>query len=313
VNSDAPDERGHTVAFHASDADLVHGLTEYVADGLLSGDAVVVVATPDHCARLAADLSADLPLAHFVDDGRYRDVDALATLRSIRTDDGRIDGEVFDRLIGSVVATAAASGRRVRIVGDLVGLVWDEGDVVGALDVERLWNDLLGRTAVVLNCTYPTDGSDGDLGSLCGICACHTAVDLSADLPDDVADGDAGETVSRLYVPHPGAAVQARRQVHEALHAWQCDAIADDAVLLVSEIATNAVLHAGTPFRLTVARRPGIVRIAVTDGADTLPVRRHPAPDEPGGRGMALVEMLTVAHGADRVDGGKVVWAELAV
>lgn len=301
----------HTVAFHATDDDLLLRLAESVADGLAAGDAVVVLATPDHCARIAADLSADVPLERYVDEGRYRDVDAPATLRAIRSDAG-IDGAAFDRFVGSMVATAGAGGRRVRVVGDVVGILWDEGDIVGALEMEALWNALARRTGVVLNCAYLADGGGDDLGSLCGICACHSAVDDSAEfLADAAADTDV--SVTRRFVPHRGAAIQARRQVERTLRGWHFDAIIPDAMLLASEIATNAVIHAGTPFRLAVDRRPGAVRIAVTDGADVMPVRRHPRPDEPGGRGMALVEMLAIAHGAEPVDGGKIVWAELAV
>lgn len=296
------------MAFHADDAALLHGLAESVAGGLSAGDAVVVVATPDHCARIAADVADDIDLDHFVAEDCYRDVDAIATLRSIRRDGG-IDADAFHRLIGSVVETAAAGGRRVRIVGELVGLMWDEGDVVGALELESLWNDLVRQHEVVLNCAYPADGGSDDLDSLCGICACHSAIDESAEVqPHD----DAAE-VSVMYVPHRGAAVQARRHVEDALRSWGHDAIVDDAVLLVSEIATNSVIHAKTPFRLTLTSRPGSIRIAVTDGSATMPVRRYPSLDEPGGRGMALVEMIAGESGADAVDGGKVVWAVLAV
>lgn len=305
------DSDQHTVGFHATDDDLVSRLSECVADGLAVGDSVVVLATADHCAQLAAELGADLDLDRYVAEGRYRDLDADSTLDAIRFAQG-IDPIAFERLVGAVVATAAAGGRRVRVVGEIVGLMWDGGDVVGAVELEALFNDLLRRTGLVLNCAYPAEHGSDDLGSLCVICACHSAVDLSAELL--AGDGpQADGSVTRLYVPHRGAAVQARRQVERTLRDWECDeAMIGDAVLLASEIATNAVVHARTPFRLTVSRGPGTVRIAVTDGGETMPVRRNPAPDEPGGRGMALVEMLTVASGADAVDGGKVVWAELA-
>jgi hypothetical protein len=308
-HSSAEDDH-HTVAFHATDDDLVHRLAESVADGLASGDGVVLVATADHCARVAAELGEDMDLDRFIQAGSYRDVDAPSTLGALRTDAG-IDVEAFERLIGSVVATAGAGGLRVRVVGELVGLMWDQGDVVGALALESHWNELIDGTEHILQCSYPADCGVDDLGPLCGICACHSSVADSDELVESVADD--GATRSHVYVPHRGAPVQARRQVEQALLDWDCHDIVPDAVLLASEIATNSVVHARTPFRLTIARVPGAVRIAVTDGAPAMPVRRFPAADEPGGRGMALVEMLAVASGAEAIDGGKVVWAELAI
>jgi anti-sigma regulatory factor (Ser/Thr protein kinase) len=85
----------------------------------------------------------------------------------------------------------------------------------------------------------------------------------------------------------------------------------DDARLVVSELTTNAVVHAGSPFSVAVRHEGSAIRIAVHDSNPTLPVLRDGGPAAPSGRGLHLVRALTSAWGVDRSPDGKTVWAEL--
>ena len=84
-------------------------------------------------------------------------------------------------------------------------------------------------------------------------------------------------------------------------------------MLLTSELVTNAVLHAATPFDVTVAMDDGGVRVTVVDGAGAhAPQVQHPAPTDTNGRGLLIVEHLATAWGTDDTDhGGKAVWFTL--
>lgn len=95
-------------------------------------------------------------------------------------------------------------------------------------------------------------------------------------------------------------------------HAFEGDAAA--VLLLVSELATNAVRHAGTPFEITVDIRETRVHVAVIDHDVSHPPRvRHPGADETSGRGLLIVEDLAEGWGTeDRGDGSKSVWFTLA-
>ncbi|MDB1086174.1 ATP-binding protein [Streptomyces sp. ACA25] len=106
----------------------------------------------------------------------------------------------------------------------------------------------------------------------------------------------------------------ARTLVRTALTAWGLDGIAGDGELVVTELVANTVEHArGHHVRVTLTRvGPGRVRIAVVDLSRTRPVRRAAGDDEVRGRGLALVEALTVSWGTDSKRWGKVVWGELA-
>lgn len=114
--------------------------------------------------------------------------------------------------------------------------------------------------------------------------------------------------VSRVFPP--------RRSAVRAARAFVLDAVGsctdrDTIALLASEVATNAVIHAGTEFTVTVSVRRDRVRVEVADRNPT-PVR--PAlvvdPDSESGRGLLLVTALARAWGSDPTAEGKVVWFE---
>ncbi|WP_338895631.1 ATP-binding protein [Streptomyces sp. TG1A-60] len=90
----------------------------------------------------------------------------------------------------------------------------------------------------------------------------------------------------------------------------------DTVVLVVAELAANAVLHGRVPGRdfalsLSHDESRGMVRIEVTDTHPAQPARLTPGPDEDGGRGLLLVDALSADWGVhDRPGPGKTVWAE---
>jgi anti-sigma regulatory factor (Ser/Thr protein kinase) len=106
---------------------------------------------------------------------------------------------------------------------------------------------------------------------------------------------------------------QARVFVTETLAATPQDAV-DDAVLIVSELAANAVTHGNSAFTICVEETPKLVRIEVRDRGEGEPTPREPRPDEPYGRGLRIVEQLSQGWGVDsHPEGGKTVWADIAV
>ncbi|MFI5864106.1 ATP-binding protein [Streptomyces sp. NPDC051546] len=88
--------------------------------------------------------------------------------------------------------------------------------------------------------------------------------------------------------------------------------IADDALLVVSEIVANARLHGGGASSLLLRRTAGGLRIEVTDASPDAPFLRHPPdPARPGGHGLVIVDRLARTWGSEQAEGGKCVWAEL--
>lgn len=109
------------------------------------------------------------------------------------------------------------------------------------------------------------------------------------------------------------SAGQARRFVSDTLETWGLDDLRDEALLLTSELVTNAVLHAGAPgITLTLRRLADGLRIEVTDPSPVIPTVRHYNVHSGTGRGMALVQAWSRAWGSDAHPPGKVVWFELS-
>jgi len=102
----------------------------------------------------------------------------------------------------------------------------------------------------------------------------------------------------------------ARHLVRSTLGAWSVPE--GDSLLLVSELATNAVLHAQTPYTVTVSTvAPARVRVAVTDDDPAPPITNLPSSEHATcGRGMLMVLALAHRWGCEPQPGGKTVWFE---
>lgn len=85
------------------------------------------------------------------------------------------------------------------------------------------------------------------------------------------------------------------------------------AALLTSELVTNAVLHAATPMSITLHTLSDRIRIDVADGNPAFPSIKEYGADAATGRGLTLFNTLASNWGVQAVDGGKIVWFELAV
>ena len=107
---------------------------------------------------------------------------------------------------------------------------------------------------------------------------------------------------------------EARRFVRSTLQAWELEDAADAAVLVVSELATNVVLHARSAFSVRLeALADGSVRLEVADASPRHPDARARSLGAATGRGLVIVAELASSWGV-RPDGdGKAVWAVLEV
>jgi anti-sigma regulatory factor (Ser/Thr protein kinase) len=119
--------------------------------------------------------------------------------------------------------------------------------------------------------------------------------------------------VERSLASEASSVGEARRVLRQAVVDAEVGAGAwiDDALLAISEIVTNALVHAGTPIGLTVRVDDAGVRVEVADGSPHPPRPRGYAVTAGTGRGLGLVEELVRAWGSKPDEPGKVVWFEL--
>lgn len=110
----------------------------------------------------------------------------------------------------------------------------------------------------------------------------------------------------------PTAAAEARKQVRAAIWAWDVDVDLNVAILLTSELVTNAIRHeAGETIMLVITCSQGQLRVDVHDTARALPVVVDAADDEETGRGLMLVSSLSDEWGFYRTPTGKAVYFAL--
>jgi anti-sigma regulatory factor (Ser/Thr protein kinase) len=118
-----------------------------------------------------------------------------------------------------------------------------------------------------------------------------------------------GERATLDITREPSAVPNTRHFVQAKLAEWELDEDpAQTAVLLATELATNAVRHGRGQIRLRLRRTYHALYIEVDDDGSALPDRRHADNNDEGGRGLLLVEALSEAWGTRPLDHGKSVW-----
>jgi anti-sigma regulatory factor (Ser/Thr protein kinase) len=109
----------------------------------------------------------------------------------------------------------------------------------------------------------------------------------------------------------PASPAAARDFVRSILGQWRCDHLVESALLIASELVTNAVVHARSASELRLRLTDGVVRIQVADQGGGTPAPRVPDQERPGGRGLPIIEAISAAWGIDPTADGKLVWADL--
>ncbi len=153
-NDPRPSE--HRVQFYETDDFLLEAVGEFVGTGLGAGDACIVIATPAHREGLARRLRSggfDLPLIQA--QGKYFALDAAELFAQFMVDKSP-DPQRFIQVVGGLIEQAAKGKRRVRVFGEMVALLWEEGNQTAALRLEALWEELRRTTCpFLLLCAYP--------------------------------------------------------------------------------------------------------------------------------------------------------------
>lgn len=124
-----------------------------------------------------------------------------------------------------------------------------------------------------------------------------------------------------VYPAEPFSAGAARRFVRQTLLSWgqTADAadVVDEAVLLTSELVTNAILHARTPVEVTCRLADGTIEVVVADERPVALVPVQPASDRPAesthGRGLGLASALSWSWGVEYAPSFKAVWVRSTI
>jgi anti-sigma regulatory factor (Ser/Thr protein kinase) len=113
---------------------------------------------------------------------------------------------------------------------------------------------------------------------------------------------------SRRFPRDPESVGHARRFAAQVL-ADVPRALFESIELMVSELTTNSIRHGRAGFELTITNTAQMVRVEVTDRAGGTPRKLSPPPEQPTGRGLKIVDLLSDTWGVDWAEGsGKTVW-----
>jgi len=157
----AGDERRHEVYFYENDDELATTVATFVGEGLKAGEAAVIVATEAHRALFVDRLKAmkiDVEAARTA--GTLIILDAAATLATLMAG-GQPDPVLFKQVVGRLIessCTRRGHWVRVRAFGEMVDLLWRDGNQTAALALEELWNDLAEQFPFDLLCAYALEG-----------------------------------------------------------------------------------------------------------------------------------------------------------
>ncbi|HET9733340.1 MAG TPA: response regulator [Acidimicrobiales bacterium] len=276
------------------------------ADGAREDDlgAAVGVADGD---RRGADRAADLRTAVVADD--------FAAARHLLVDGLELSGRfvVVDQAADGAEAVEAVARHRPDLA--LLDLAMPRA---GGLDVIEELNELSPLTRVVVVSGFPgrdmeelvlARGAAGFVRKRPSIRAVIGEITVAAGLLEL-----AGEVIAatRKFPQDLSSPRRARRFLDEVLERWDCAAAVDLLHLLLSEVVTNAVVHAHSPPEVSLKMLGGTIRVEVSDDSADVPEAGVADDYDLGGRGIAMVAAAAARWGvAARVGGGKTVWFEV--
>lgn len=187
-----PGERSHAVQFYERDEFLFDTVGKYLAAGLDAGDRLIVIATREHregFKRRLQHAGVDDAIAS----GQLLLLDARETLAKFMIGD-MPDGDLFADTLVHVLARSAQSrpGARIRAYGEMVDLLWRDGNSRAAIRLEELWNKAAESHEFALLCAYVMGNfyKEGDSGSFLDVCRTHSHVMPTEDFVQ-IDDADA--------------------------------------------------------------------------------------------------------------------------
>ena len=163
----------HSVHFYESHSVLIDRLCGIVSSGLRVGNSILIVATSEHRVQLVSDLrEMGVDVREAARDGRFMMFDARGTLDTFMVN-GLPDRDLFYQNVGHLLLEAkkkaVSKDQGLTVYGEMVAVLWDEGNKEGALALERLWNEALNERAFHLHCAYPRwiFNEDAEMSAIC--------------------------------------------------------------------------------------------------------------------------------------------------
>jgi signal transduction histidine kinase len=174
-----PEPHSHAVQFYETDEFLVQTVGRFLTAGLAAGDRLVVIATQAHREAFVAALGGGDAVGSAIANGRLVLLDARETLSKFMMG-GMPDADLFRNVLARVIAKSQAShpNTRLRAYGEMVDLLWADGNSRAAIRLEELWNDAGKDHSFSLLCAYVMGHfyKEGDSSRFIEVCRTHSHV-----------------------------------------------------------------------------------------------------------------------------------------
>lgn len=167
----------HFVEFYDDDRSLVGSVATFVSVGIGLGEAAIVIGEAAHVKAIETELSRSIDLDRARAWRQYLSLDAAATLERFM-EGGMPDPTRFEAVVTDMIEQVFTGERKLRIFGEMVGILWRKGNVQGAIALEDLWNGFIAKHPFRLFCAYPARASAATVEELPfgAVCDRHTHV-----------------------------------------------------------------------------------------------------------------------------------------
>src|SRR4051794_26577223 len=301
----------HRVTFFEDERDLTADLAAAFHAHLSAGGNAIVIATQTHRHALSVVLEGQgLSTRSMERQGRYVALDAATTLAGLLVG-GVPDPTLFAQTVGTLVGQMAVPSHPLLAFGAMVSLLWEQDDVAGAIALEDLWNRLASEHTFGLVCGYRRSCLDSpSLRAVNEVCAAHDEIAAPRFYGPGRAHNGAPE-LSPVFLPVLPAVAAARAFIDDAATSVGLRSMASDLRIVVSELATNAITHTASAFRVSLRVLADVVRVEVHDAGMTYPQLGAAKAEDTQGRGLAVIGQLARDWGFSQHGNDKIPWAEL--
>ncbi len=164
----------HLLQIYENDEVFLHALEGFTGNGLLEGDAVIVIATEVHLSTLEEKLKKNFDIESLKWLGQYIPMTVDNALSKFMVE-GRVNEDMFRKLISGLITKARQYNRSIRAFGEMVAVLWGQGNREATYALENLWNGFCQTELKCLFCAYPKAGFRQDaIESINHICSYHS-------------------------------------------------------------------------------------------------------------------------------------------
>jgi KaiC/GvpD/RAD55 family RecA-like ATPase len=169
--------------FHRDGDEFAGRASAYLLEALRAGGAAIVIASPEHRRAVRARLAqAGTDVAAAEAAGAFVTLDALETMLRCMVADWP-DPASFWREISPLIRRATEAFKPVHVVGEMVALLWDSGEVNAGIEVEAMWNEMAAQYPFSLLCAYPVPSVSDDDYQDCLAEVCHVHSSAAGAVP----------------------------------------------------------------------------------------------------------------------------------